>query len=408
MNSRFVLLALLALEGAAMAEDLPGAVDLRPAWAALELSPKSQAPRGTCSVFAVTAMLEFELARPKRHAVRLSEEFVNWASHHTNGRASDGSFFSDAIVGVQTCGAPAAELLPYAQTFDPALQPAAPVLADALARRGVTSWWIKLWDVHTGMSDAMLRQVKESLAAGHPVALGMRWPDQERYDEHGALEVPPADKVFDGHSVVLVGYADDPMLPGGGAFIFRNSFGPGWRDGGHALLPYAYAAAYGNDAVGLRVDGRPGRADNRGVKGGLDFERLAVVERRGVERAAQEMTAYGDGWDGAQQLFCGGTEGGSIAFELPVDAGGLYQLDLYATRAPDFATLRIAVDGLVLLPALDLFGPQVVPTGRVRLGVMPLKVGRHALQVHAATKNPAAQGWHFGLDAVTLERVSAE
>jgi len=53
----------------------------------------------------------------------------------------------------------------------------------------------------------------------------------------------PPEEVFDGHSVLLVGYRDDP--PGGGVFIFRNT-NRGGRDG---FMPYSYARAYMNDAV---------------------------------------------------------------------------------------------------------------------------------------------------------------
>jgi C1A family cysteine protease len=59
------------------------------------------------------------------------------------------------------------------------------------------------------------------------------------------LEMPPTDGVYDGHSVLIVGWRDDPDQPGGGVFIFRNSSNNG-RDG---YMPYAYARAYMNDAV---------------------------------------------------------------------------------------------------------------------------------------------------------------
>jgi C1A family cysteine protease len=54
---------------------------------------------------------------------------------------------------------------------------------------------------------------------------------------------PPED-VFDGHSVLLVGYKDDATQPGG-VFIIHNS-GGGSREG---YLPYEYVRAYMNDAA---------------------------------------------------------------------------------------------------------------------------------------------------------------
>ena len=54
----------------------------------------------------------------------------------------------------------------------------------------------------------------------------------------------------DGHSVLLVGYRDEPDQPGGGVFIFRNT-SQADRDG---LMPYAYARHYMNDAVWIDYD----------------------------------------------------------------------------------------------------------------------------------------------------------
>jgi C1A family cysteine protease len=55
----------------------------------------------------------------------------------------------------------------------------------------------------------------------------------------------PAQEVFDGHSVLLVGFKDDPAQPGGGVFLVRNS-GGGVHDG--AML-YGYVRDYMNDAA---------------------------------------------------------------------------------------------------------------------------------------------------------------
>ena len=54
-----------------------------------------------------------------------------------------------------------------------------------------------------------------------------------------------SDRLLGGHDIVLVGYVDDPspgMNPGGGVFIFRNSWSAAWGDEGHGYLPYAYVA----------------------------------------------------------------------------------------------------------------------------------------------------------------------
>jgi C1A family cysteine protease len=55
----------------------------------------------------------------------------------------------------------------------------------------------------------------------------------------------PAEAVFDGHSVLLVGYRDEASQGGAGIFLFRNTANDG-RDGS---MPYTYARSYMNDAV---------------------------------------------------------------------------------------------------------------------------------------------------------------
>jgi C1A family cysteine protease len=56
--------------------------------------------------------------------------------------------------------------------------------------------------------------------------------------------------VFDGHSVLLVGYRDDAAQPGGGLLLIRNS-GEAGPDG---ALPYAYASQYMNDAAVIDLE----------------------------------------------------------------------------------------------------------------------------------------------------------
>jgi hypothetical protein len=71
------------------------------------------------------------------------------------------------------------------------------------------------------------------------------------------LDWAGSDGVHDGHSVLLVGYRDDAALPGGGAFLMRNS-GKGLRDG---LLSYQFARAYVNDAVWIDSSTAPHQQD---------------------------------------------------------------------------------------------------------------------------------------------------
>lgn len=234
---------------------IPETADLRPQFGKRGLEPRAQGKRGTCSIFAVVGVLEFELSAAGRGEERLSVEFLNWASHQTNHRTVDGSFFSDALVGVRQYGICAERLLPYAEDFDQHLSPPEAAREEALGRRHFTAEWIKEWDVKTGLSEQQLGAICRSLSEGHPVAVGLRWPKQAHYDTQHVLNLPPPADVFDGHSIVLVGYEEDTdPAHGGGTFIFRNSSGPKWEESGYARFSYAYARAYANDAVLVRLD----------------------------------------------------------------------------------------------------------------------------------------------------------
>ncbi|MBN2452623.1 MAG: DUF2961 domain-containing protein [Lentisphaeria bacterium] len=226
--------------------ELPAEIDLRPAFAQWGLPGRRQEKRPTCSVFTVMGALEFAVARRQRRGVRLSVEYLNWAASQARGEARDGGFFSEIWNGFAERGVCLEEDMPYRAAFDPAQPPSAAAQADARTRLslGLGFRWIKEWDVTTGLTDAHLLAIRQTLASGWPVCAGLRWPKQEAWDD-GVLRMCPPEAVRDGHSVLLVGYRDDAGQPGGGVFVFRNSGGKG-QDG---MMSYGYAQAYTNDAA---------------------------------------------------------------------------------------------------------------------------------------------------------------
>jgi hypothetical protein len=228
---------------------LPPAIDLRPQFERFGFKPGLQGERGTCSVFTLLGAIEFAFARQSGTSPRLSVEFLNWASNKACGDRNDGGFFSDLWKGLEGYGVCTAALCPYQSRFDVEFSPSPEALAEAKTRLnvGLRTRWIKEWNVHTGLTDAQLHDIRRTLQTGWPVCGGFRWPIHEQWVDN-VLQLCPPDAVRDGHSVLLVGYRDRRDLPGGGAFIFRNSGGNG-RDG---LMPYAYALTNMNDAVWIQ------------------------------------------------------------------------------------------------------------------------------------------------------------
>lgn len=237
---------------------IPAKIDLRPLFDKKGLVTRAQGSRGTCSVFAVAAAMEFALARDDCSSPALSVEFLNWASNAVTREQIDGSFFSDLWKGFESFGVCDESDLPYRDTFDPELKPDPITIERAAARKnaGLKLHWIKLWDVNTGLTDAEFTEIKRILSQKRPVCGGLRWPKQEQWTE-GLLKIAPPEEVFDGHSVLLVGFRDDPSLPGGGVFLIRNS-GRGLRD---ACLSYEYARAYMNDAIWIERESRSERSE---------------------------------------------------------------------------------------------------------------------------------------------------
>jgi hypothetical protein len=226
-------------------------VDLRPAFDKWGLARRVQGKRGTCSVFTVTGALEYAAAIKQGRAERFSVEFLNWGANKVIGEYEDGGFFSDLWKAFDAYGICSEQTLPYRAEFDKALAPGPEVLAEAktLKTLGLRHHWIKEWNVKTGLTDEHLVAIKRTLSQGWPVCGGFRWPKQAKWSDD-VLQMCPAEAVFDGHSVLLVGYRDDTNQPGGGVFLFRNT-NNGGRDG---AMPYTYAQAYMNDAVWIDSD----------------------------------------------------------------------------------------------------------------------------------------------------------
>ncbi len=247
------------------------------------------------------------------------------------------------------------------------------------------------------LDDAELHGIKRALALKHPVACGLRWPNALAGDVLRA--VPPPAGVFDGHSIVLVGYADDPGPSGGGMFVFRNSYGPGWGEKGYGRMSYAYVRAYANDALWLKyVPGRPDGPLDR-----FEAESMPVISRHRCESSVQEMAAWGGPmWGGGRQLFCRAQPDGSVTLALSNPREGRYRLRVLATAAPDFGVVGVALDGKHLGHDINLYSGRVCPSGSIDLGVIDLTAGRHALRFTSVGKDPASGNAWFGIDAVEL------
>ncbi len=227
--------------------------DLRPTLQKAGITPRQQGPRGTCSVFTVTSAMEYALSKSTSPTDRLSVEYLNWASNQVVGHAVDGGFFSDLWKGYEAWGIGSETEMPYAAAFDPETKPAEAVIAKASEQTAgrLHLHWIKPWNVQTGLTPEEFSAIKQTLANGWPVCGGFRWPRREIWQD-GLLQMCPPKAVFDGHSILIVGYREGATLPGGGTLTFYNTNRPDTE----CRMTFEYALAYMNDALWIDGDGK--------------------------------------------------------------------------------------------------------------------------------------------------------
>jgi hypothetical protein len=181
-------------------------VDLVPEMTRIGFVPRGQGARNTCSVFTTMGALEYAAYQRTGDARKLSVDYLNWACNQVIGNQTDdrGQFFKDLLQGFEQYGICREDEMPYRPAFEPGYAPAdeARKTAEGIRSLGLTVHWVN--PLGKGcITREQLDEIRGVLASGYPVAAGSY------------------------HSVLLVGYIDDPAEPGGGSFLIRDSGGPG-------------------------------------------------------------------------------------------------------------------------------------------------------------------------------------
>jgi putative membrane-bound dehydrogenase-like protein len=150
----------------------------------------------------------------------------------------------------------------------------------------------------------------------------------------------------------------------------------------------------------------PQFSPNGRVGGAIEAESLAVIKKSGGNTAPQGMGNFKAGrWSGDGQLWWTGAKtGDELKLAIPAEMAGDYEVFLGMTQARDYGIFEIAINGQTVGEPIDLFNPEVVSTGPVSLGTVPLAAGSNELQVRVLGANPkAAKSYMFGLDYVYLK-----
>jgi len=142
--------------------------------------------------------------------------------------------------------------------------------------------------------------------------------------------------------------------------------------------------------------------------GAIECETMKVAAKTGDFFAGeQDMEPFGgERWSNGRHLLGKTTAiGDSVEIEWPAPDAAPRKLVLYATQAPDYATLRFRVNDEIVAPTFDGYADSVQPAPAFPLGVFAPREGKFKLRVEVVGANPAAKGakYYFGLDCVSME-----
>ncbi len=143
--------------------------------------------------------------------------------------------------------------------------------------------------------------------------------------------------------------------------------------------------------------------------GAIECETMAVLSKSGdFFVGEQDMQPFGgDRWSGGKHLLGKATAvGDSVEIELPAPDALPRKLVLYATQAPDYATLRFQVNGRAVAAPFDGYAATVQPAAAVVLGAFEPRDGKFRLRIEVVGANPASKGakYFWGLDCVIIEK----
>jgi len=178
----------------------------------------------------------------------------------------------------------------------------------------------------------------------------------------------------------------------------------------YAAMAYWYLAPGGTDPyrpapLAERLGYWTG-VQNFTVKGALEGEKLKVLQRTGGKLEEQDMSGFQGQWSNDAHLWWTGAKPGDrLDLSVPVGKAGVYQLNLQLTKARDYGIVQLSLDGKKLGDPIDLYNPEVIPTGELALGSHDLPAGDHTLSFEITGANPKAdKSYMVGLDYVKLSQ----
>ncbi len=142
------------------------------------------------------------------------------------------------------------------------------------------------------------------------------------------------------------------------------------------------------------------------LPGVVEGESLKIIQITGGTADGQAMDTFGEKWSGNCHLWWHGAKKGDVlVLAFDSNADGEKTLSLALTKAPDYGTVRISVNGKILKEEIDLYSANVVPTGELKFQNTAIKKGTNELKVEIVGTNPKAnpKSYMFGFDYLRIE-----
>lgn len=225
-----------------------------------------QGERGTCVAHAVGRCYEHLEYKTKgqlgANTLDYSEQFLYWNTKALDHNPFEGTWCEFAVQVVVNTGICKESTDPYQTNKYPndptqrGPQPSAAAYAEAIQHRADEAIKIVSTDVNAIMA---------VIAAGSPVAFSMpvfnSWYYSPETRATGYITMPIGgyEQPVNGHAIALTGWGRDDRVPGGGYFIFDNSWSTSWAPqnqfgAGRGILPFQYVQNYGTEAWYLKHD----------------------------------------------------------------------------------------------------------------------------------------------------------
>lgn len=204
---------------------IPTRVDLRQWTSKVE----DQGEVGSCTANAVVGAMEYNEIKNGGSFVDLSRLFVYYNSRVIEDTVDEdmGAYIRDAVKSASRYGACTEKKWPY-KVPKWASKPSKSCYADG-AKRSVSLY------VRVGTFDDIINV----LADGYPVVFGATLYESFTSPEVAKSGIVPLPKLNErtigGHAMLIVGYDKDQQN-----FIIRNSWGTGWGQDGHCVMPFKY------------------------------------------------------------------------------------------------------------------------------------------------------------------------